>query len=169
MERFLSLSSHHRSSRKTPNWIIYFFAAPNEINILGPEWVDLDKNVNQGSGSRVITLRLDGGRGGGRGGSVGGGAWQGSMLSVQGLVLYSNYLLWHLRIFGDLGIKTHSPRWVDMYDLVPSLPATTYWTRDSNPKIINLWTVQWHSLVSRTLLNPGGQSSLLGLWAEKLS
>ena len=169
MERFLSLSSLHRSSRKMPNWIIYFFAVPKEINILGPEWVDLDKNVNQGSGSQVITLRLDGGGEGAAVKVLGGGDLQGKMLSVQGLVLYSNYRSWHLRIFGDLGIKTHGPRWVDMYDLVPSLPATAYWTRDPNPRIINLWTVQWHSLVLSTLLSPSGRSSLLGLWAERLS
>lgn len=45
-----------------PNWIIYFFAVPNEINSVGPDWVELAKNVNQASGSQVITLRLDGGR-----------------------------------------------------------------------------------------------------------
>ena len=71
--------------------------------------MDLDKNVNQGSGSQVITLRLDGG-GWGAVKVLGGGALQGKMLSVRGLVLYSNYLSWHLRIFGDLGIKTPGPR-----------------------------------------------------------
>lgn len=50
-----------------PNWIIYFFAVPNEINSVAPEWVDLAKNVNQGSGSQVITLRSDWGGGEGEG------------------------------------------------------------------------------------------------------
>lgn len=77
--------------------------------------MDLDKNVNQASGSQVITLRLDGGREAAEEGG-GGGALQGTMLSVQGLVqlipgfLYSLQLLWHPRTFGDLGMKTHSPR-----------------------------------------------------------
>lgn len=50
-----------------PNWIIYFFAVPNEINSVCPEWVDLAKNVNQASGSQVITLRSDWGGGGAEG------------------------------------------------------------------------------------------------------
>lgn len=94
-----------------PNWIIYFFAVPNEINSLGPEWVDLDKNVNQASGSQVITLRLDGGREAAEEGG-GGGTLQGTMLSVQGLVQLIPGFLYSLHFCGiqePLGIWALRP------------------------------------------------------------
>ena len=55
--------------------------------------MDLDKNVNQGSGSRVITLRLDGG---GEGVAV--GTWRASQCGIGALSA-------HLRAAKGLGVR----------------------------------------------------------------
>lgn len=123
MERFLSLSSLYRYSRKMPNWIIYFFAVPNEINSVAPEWVDLAKNVNQGSGSQVITLRSDWGGGEGRGG----GLFQGAMLSAPGLPLHSNYQPTHPWISLQFMLLWHpGPVWI--WGWRPITPDEWVWT-----------------------------------------
>lgn len=103
----------------------------------------LDKNVNQASGSQVIALRLDGGRGAMEGWGRGfarhhvGSSRAGSLFTLPSnasLDFPTAYTSVASRTFGDWGPKTHSPRGIDTccMTLIPSLLAD--WTSGANPR-----------------------------------